>query len=73
MTSRNGTKDKLKSHPLFIGNILGQQKVSSFWSQTRALAFLIFFFFAMKRCPIAATIAGSIGILLRCVLNNFFT
>ena len=29
--------------------------------------------FAMKQCPIAAKIAGSIGILLCCVLDNFFT
>ena len=37
-------------------------------------AFLIFFFcLAMKRCPIAAKIAGSIGILPCCVLNDFFT
>ena len=27
----------------------------------------------MKRCPIAAKIAGSIGILPCCVLNEFFT
>ena len=31
-------------------------------------------FLAMKRCPIAAKIVGSIGILPRCVLlNDFFT
>ena len=27
----------------------------------------------MKRCPIAAKIAGSIGILPRCALSNVFT
>ena len=37
---------------------LWNKKVSGFWSpraspQTRASVFLIFFFFAMKRCPIA--------------------
>ena len=32
-----------------------------------------FLFFAMKRYPIAAKIAVSIGILPRCVLNDFFT
>ena len=31
-----------------------------------------FICFAMKRCPIAAKIAGSIGILPCCVLNDFF-
>ena len=31
------------------------------------------YFFATKRCPITAKIAGSIGILPRCVLNDFFT
>ena len=31
------------------------------------------FFCAMKWCPIPATIAGSIWILPRCVLNDFFT
>ena len=34
--------------------------------------FTFFFFFAMKRCPIAAKIAGSNGILPRCDLNDFF-
>ena len=29
--------------------------------------------FAMKRCPIAAKIAGLIGILSCCALNDFFT
>ena len=40
-----------------------------------ASAFLVSFFFFcyMKRCPIAAKIAGSLGILPRCVLNDFFT
>ena len=32
---------------------------------------VIFFFLAMKRCPIAAQIAGLIGILPHCVLNYF--
>ena len=55
------------------------KKVSGFWlprasPQSRASEFLVFFFFfAMKRCPIAAKIAGSIGILPCCVLNDFFT
>ena len=40
--------------------------------QTRMSAFLDYFFGAMKRCPIAAKIAGSIGILPCCVLNDFF-
>ena len=31
------------------------------------------FFGVMKRCPIAAEIAGSLGILPRHVLNDFFT
>ena len=49
----------------------------SFWSlcvspQTSTSAFLIFFFFAMKRCPIAVRIAGSIRILPFCALNDFF-
>ena len=40
-----------------------KNKVSGFWSlstspQTSASAFLVLFFFAMKRCPIAAKIAG---------------
>ena len=35
-------------------------------------AFLVFFFFAMKRCPIAGKIAGSIRILPCCVLTDFF-
>ena len=53
-----------------------KRKVSGFWSprvspQTCLSAFLIFFFFAMKRCPVTAKIAGSIRILLCCVLNNF--
>ena len=30
-------------------------------------------FLVLKRCPIAAKIAGSIRIMLRYVLNNFFT
>ena len=29
-------------------------------------------YFAMKRCPIAAKIAGSIGIMPCCVFNDFF-
>ena len=33
--------------------------------------FLSCCFFAMKRCPIAAKIAGSNGILPGCVLNDF--
>ena len=37
------------------------------------LYFILFYFFAMKRCPIAAKIAGSIGILPCCALNDFFT
>ena len=41
--------------------------------QTRASAFLLLFLGAMKRCPIAAKIAGLIGNLPRCVLNDFFT
>ena len=58
---------------------LGKQKVSSFWSQhaspqTSTSAFLILIFFcAMKRCPIAAKIAGSSGILPCRALNDFFT
>ena len=54
-------------------------KVSGFWSphaspQTRASTFLNHVLFvALKRCPIATTIAGSIGFLPFCVLNNFFT
>ena len=53
------------------------KKVSGFWSlhtwpQTSTSAFLIHFF-AMKRCPIAAKIAGSIGIMPCCALNDFFT
>ena len=40
--------------------------------RTRASAFLISgFFFAMKQCPIAAKITGSIGILPCCALNDF--
>ena len=35
--------------------------------------FSLLFFFALKRCPIAAKIAGSIGILPCYVLNDFFT
>ena len=31
----------------------------------------LFFVVAMKRCPIAAKIAGPIGILLCCVLTTF--
>ena len=56
-----------------------QEKVSGVWSlrsspQTCASAFLVFFvFFAMKQCPIAAKIAGSIGILPCCVLIDFIT
>ena len=38
----------------------------------RALQVLMLIFFAMKRCLIATKIAGSIGILLCCVLNDFF-
>ena len=51
------------------------KKVSTFWSpralpQTRASAFLVFvFIFAMKRCSIAAKIAGSIGILSQRGMN----
>ena len=46
---------------------------SGFWStrvspQTRSSAFLIQIF-AMKRCPIAAKIAGSIGLLPYCGLS----
>ena len=49
--------------------IKAPKKVSGFLSpQTPASAFSLFFG-AMKRCPIAAKIAGSIGI----VLNDFFT
>ena len=33
---------------------------------------LVIFIFAMERYPIAAKIAGSIGILQYCVLNDFF-
>ena len=33
--------------------------------------FIYLFIFAMKRCPIEAKIAGSIGILPCCVLNDF--
>ena len=55
---------------------LNQNKKSRFWSVRRLRParrhFYFFFLFAMKRCPIAAKIAGSIGILLRCVLNDFF-
>ena len=39
--------------------------ISGFWSpspQARVSAFLIFFYLAMKRCPITAKIAGLIGI-----------
>ena len=53
-------------------------KLSSFWfprvsPQTRMSAFFVFLLVAMKRCPIAAKIAGSIGILPRCVFIDFFT
>ena len=34
--------------------------------------FSILFFFSMKPCPIAAKIAGSIGTLPCCVLNDYF-
>ena len=33
--------------------------------------FYLIFFWAMKRCPIASKLAGSIGILLCCVLMTF--
>ena len=51
------------------------KNVSGFWSprklrQTSALAFLVFSFCAMKRCPIAAKIVGSIGILPCSVLTT---
>ena len=49
--------------------------VSGFWS-LRAPLFLfidLFVCLTMKRCPIAAKIAGSIGILPCCVVNVFFT
>ena len=55
------------------------KKDPGFWSpraspQTRASAFWInLFFVAMKRCPIAARIAASIGILPCCALNDSFT
>ena len=70
------TWTRLESH--FFKAIRPKKKVSSFWSprespQTRASAFLIFFFFAVKRCPIAARIAGSIGILPCCAFNDLFT
>ena len=49
-------------------------KVSCFLSphaspQTRTSAFVVF---ATKQCPIAAKIAGSIGIMPCCILNDFF-
>ena len=49
------------------------KKVSGFWSlfalpQTRTSACLVFFL-----CPIEAKFAGSTGILMHCVLNDFFT
>ena len=57
-----------------------KKKVCDFWSlraspQTPVSAFFNFFFFfyAMKRCPIAVKIAGSIGILPHCVLKYFFS
>ena len=56
---------------------LRPKRVRGFWSaraspQTCTSAFLMFccFSFAVKRCPIAAKIAG---ILLCCVLNDLFT
>ena len=60
-------------------NVLRPPKKIRFWSlraspQTCGSAFLIFSFFflvAMKRCPIAAKVAGSIGIRPYCVLNDF--
>ena len=53
------------------------KKVSGFWSphaspQTSTSALLIFLFFAMKLCPIAAKISGSIRILPCCVLKRLF-
>ena len=51
--------------------------ISGFWylralPQTHSSELLVFSLFAIKRCPIAAKIAGSIGILPCFVLNNFF-
>ena len=39
----------------------------------RVIIFSFPFFFAVKRCPIAAKIVGSLAILPCCVLNGFFT
>ena len=41
-------------------------------SESVAINFLMFILFAMKRCLIAANIAGSIGVLSCCILNDFF-
>ena len=63
-------------------NFVIRPKTKSLWflvfvrvTSDCALAFLVFFFlfFAMKRCPIAAKIAGLIGILPCCVLNDSIT
>ena len=53
------------------------KKVCGFWSPRMSpytcTSPFLFIFVAMKRCSIAARIAGSIGILPCCVLNDFFT
>ena len=41
-------------------------------SDSRVGIFSFFFYFTLKRCPVAAKIAGSIGILPCCALNEFF-
>ena len=41
-------------------------------ARSESVAIFNVYLFAMKRCLIATKIAGSIGILLCCVLNDFF-
>ena len=68
LATRGGGGLRSQNKGEYIGKA-NTKNVSGCWFPRASPLFLC----AMKRCPIVAKIAGSIGILPCCVLNDVFT